>query len=235
MASDVKKGKTAWWLILAVPLVIASIIGCAGVHRARGVTTSGFLSDYSQLHKGTRDEAQLLYIKPKVDLRKYDKIILDPIKIYSAPKDSALRKISNEDLQKLINYFDATIRANLADNFTFVTTPGPGVMRFRIALTEAKSANVPLDLASSVIPIGLAISTIKSVTVGRGVGVGSVGTEFEALDSQTGERLGAFVDARIGHKFTGKFDKFDQWRAVKAAFDYWAARLNIRLIELQNA
>ena len=49
-----------------------------------------------------------------------------------------------------------------------------------------------------------------------------------------GTQPAAGVDRRIGAKFTGEFDKFDQWRAPKAAFDYWAMRMKIRMIEFQG-
>ena len=68
---------------------------------------------------------------------------------------------------------------------------------------------------------------------GAGTGVGSCSIEFEALDSVTGERLAAGVSKRVGDKFTGKFDKFDQWSAAKNSFDYWSALFKTRLIELQ--
>jgi hypothetical protein len=51
----------------------------------------------------------------------------------------------------------------------------------------------------------------------------------------TGERLAAAVDKRVGSKYSFRFDKFSRWRATKGAFDYWAERMNTRLIELKNA
>lgn len=213
-------------------LVLAS--GCAGVHRARGVKTSGFLSDYSQFREGRRGEAQLLYVNPITDFRRYRAIYLEPIKVYPGEADSPLSKIRTEDLQKLLNYFDATIRRNLQNDYAFVTEPGPGVMRFRIALTDATGGRVMADTVSTVTPIGLAASALSSVAFGRGIGVGSAGVEFEALDAQTSERLAAAVDRRIGNKITGRLNKFSKWRAAKDSFDFWAQRLRGRLIDQLN-
>jgi hypothetical protein len=208
-------------------------VGCAS-HQGRRVETSGFLGDYSQLREGTGDEALLTYTNPQTDFRQYDKIILDPIKVYPGVGDSALRTISEEDLQKLVDYFDATLRANLGKSLTFVTEPGPGTMRLRIALTESMPGKVALDTVSSVLPPAVALSALKTVVTGRGTGIGEASAEFEAQDSLTGERLAAAVDKRIGGKYSGNFDKFDKWRASQAAFDYWAERMNERLVELKK-
>ena len=232
MKSIARKTTTASLMALGVAAMIL-VAGCS-THQARGVTPSGFLGDYSQLRKGTGDESKLVYINPKTDWSKYDKILLDPIKVYGSVERSWFRDAKPEQVEALINYFDATIRKNLEDDMTFVDKPGPGVLHVRVAITEAGSGNVPLDVVSSVIPIGLAISTLKRAAVNKATGVGEAGVEMEAKDSLTGERLGAFVDARIGDKFTGKFDKFDQWRGPKAAFDYWAMRMHVRLLELQG-
>lgn len=218
--------------VVAIALILTA--GCAATHQARNVKTSGFLQDYAQLQEGTGGEALLIYTNPQADFRKYTKIMLDPIKVYPGVGDSFFRTISPEDLQKLVNYLDATLRNHLRENFTFVNEPGPGVMRIRIALTEADPANVPLDVVSSVVPVGMALSAMQRVAFGHGTGVGAVSAEFEAMDSQTGERLAAAVDRRIGDKYTGQFNKFSKWRATRAAFDYWAERLKVRLAELQN-
>jgi hypothetical protein len=214
-------------------LALVCISGCK-THQVGNVETSGFLKDYSQLREGTGDEAVLTYTNPKVDFRQYNKILLDPIRVYPGVGDSVLRPISSQDMQKLLNYFDATLRNSLGKNYTFVTKPGPGTMRFRIALTEADSGKVALDIMSSVLPPAIALSALKTVVTGSGTGVGGACAEFEAVDSVTGKRLAAAVDKRVGGKYTGEFDKLNQWRGIQGAFDYWAERLNVRLAELRK-
>jgi hypothetical protein len=149
--------------------------------------------------------------------------------------DSLLGAISSEDMQNLLNYLDATLRENLGENFNFVTQPEPGTMRLRIALTEAKSGKVALDMVSSVLPPAVALSALKTMASGSGTGVGEASAEMEVLDSETGERLAAAVDKRVGGKYTGQFNKLNKWRATQAAFDYWAERMKTRLAELKNA
>jgi hypothetical protein len=207
--------------------------GCA-THEARRVTTSGFLGDYSHFEKGGEDRAILHYVNPNAKFSTYDKILMEPISIWPAKERSHLAGLNEEDLQKLVDYFDATLRENLSQDYEFVKQPGPGVMIFRFALTEADSANVPIDIVSSVVPIGIAVSALRVAATGEGVGVGEASVEFEALDSITKERLGAAVDRRIGNKYTANFDKLDRWRASKDAMDFWAERARERMAELRQ-
>ena len=142
-----------------------------------------------------------------------------------------MMNVSSEQQRKILNYADAAVREKLAEDYMFVEEPGPGVMRLRIALTEAEGSRVILDTVSTILPIGLALSGIQTLATGSGSFVGSAGVEAELQDSLTGERLMAAVDRRMGGKITGKFDKFDKWRTVKNAVDYWAERLQMRLAE----
>lgn len=222
------------WKGCAAVIWLALAVGCAGVHRGRSVHESGFLKDYSQLRPGEGDQAILTYTNPKTNFRRYRKIILEPVAVFAGREDSRLREMPPEDLQKLVDYFDATLRKNLGEQFTLVKQPGPGVMRIRVALTEARGAQVVRDTISSVLPLAIALSALKTIATGSGTAVGEASAECEILDSQTGERLGAAVDKRVGDKYTGQFDKFEKWRATQAACDYWAERLKTRLTELQS-
>lgn len=231
-------GKHSSWrnvtLLLLVgmlgPLVLAS---CTPTHQTRSVKPSGFLGDYSKFKKGEEGQALLVYVNPKADFKKYDKIIIDPIAIYAA-KDSDLHDMSKKDLEALASYLDAALRRELNKEYTIVTESGPGVLRLRAAMTEAEGSMVVMDTISTVLPIGLAISAGKRIVFGTHTGVGLARLEGEIVDSVTNTRLLGAVDERAGRKFTGKFDKLKKWQDVKDAFDYWADRTRTRLVELRD-
>ncbi|MEI7899925.1 MAG: DUF3313 domain-containing protein [bacterium] len=205
--------------------------GCASTYQQRSVKGSGFLRDYSQLKDRGGDTAMLSYVDPKADFRAYNKIMLDPVCAYAAGKDSSMAKLSKEQQLLLLNYFDATLRNHLKKDYALVSQPGPGVLRVRVALTEATGSKVVLDTVSTVLPIGLALSSVKALATGEHLNVGTIGAECEGLDSLTNKRLFAAVDARVGRKITLKFDKFSRWHAVEDACDFWAEQLHDRLIE----
>ena len=216
---------------LTVPLILG---GCSLTHQGRSVETSGFLKDYSQLQPGKDDQALLVYVDPKANFKQYTKIMLDPVVVYAAAADSKLRQMPPAELQKLVDYFHSTLASNLGEHFGFAKAPGAGVLRIRVALTEAKGAKVVLDTLSSILPPAVALNALKTMATGSGTGIGEASAEFEAVDSNTGERLAAAVDKRVGNKYTGNLDKFEEWRTTQAACDFWAEKMTARLLELQN-
>jgi hypothetical protein len=225
--------KSVRW-VSGVLSLAALLCACSTTYEARSVTPSGFLGDYSGLKKINKDDPALLCVNAEAVSGKYDRIMIDPIQIYG-PTNGALAKLSKEDQQRLVNYLDASLRVYLASNYTFVTQSGPDVMRLRMAITEAKGANVPFDIVSSVVPIGLAVSFLKEMATGAHTAVGKAGLECEGLDSVTGQRLFAFVDARVGRKVTGRFDKLEKWHTVQDAFDFWARQIADRLQQARAA
>jgi len=213
-------------------LCVLMLLGACASMQARSTKTAGFLGDYSQLKEGGDGKALLLYIDPKANFKSYTRVLIDPVKLY-ASKENSMSNVSVEDRQKLLNYADATIREHLTKDYAIVQKPGSGVMRLRVALTEAEGSYVVLDTVSTVLPIGLALAGLQTAATGSCSFVGSAGVEAELQDSETGKRLMAAVDRRVGGKVTGKGDKFDEWRTVKNAVDYWAERLQTRLAEFR--
>ena len=100
--------------------------------------------------------------------------------------------------------------------------------RLAVGIAEAK---VVLDVASNIIPFGLAASIIKSAATGTPAAVGQTAVEAELTDSLSGVRLMAAVDERAGRKADLKIGK---WTDVKAAYDFWAERLRTRLTALRR-
>jgi len=214
--------------IIAAGLLVA---GCVTTHQTRSVKTSGFLSDYSNLQKGTGEEAQLIYVSPNANWKVYKKVLIDPIRVYAA-RDSKLHKLSREDRQVLVNYLDSTMRQALMKDYEVVALTGPDVLRLRMAITDASASQVVLDTTSNILPPLIAASALKRLVTGTNLAVGKARLEFEALDSMTGRQLAANIEQRAGAKtFEGKFDK---WSDTKSAFDYWAGRLRDRLTELRE-
>ncbi len=210
---------------VACVLLGSMLCACATTYEARSVHPSGFLGDYSKLKKIRRGGSALLYVNETAIAGRYSKVILDPIQMYG-PTNGALARLSKTDQQTLVNYLDAALRVYMTNIYAVVDQPGPDVMRMRMAITEAKGANVPLDVVSSVVPFGLAVSVVKELATGAHTAVGQAGLECEGLDSVTGERMFAFVDARVGRKVTGRFDKFRKWHTVQDAFEFWAKKIS---------
>jgi hypothetical protein len=218
--------------LVAVALLGSLLVsGCASTYQKRSVAGSGFLSDYSQLEDHGGDTMMLSYIDPKADFKSYTKILLEPVRAYAADKENGMAKLPKEKQQDLVNYFDAALRERLKKDYELVKQPGPGVLRVRVAITEAKGSMVLLDTVSSVMPPAIVLSSAKALVTGKHLAVGEIGAECEGRDSVTGKRVFAAVDARVGRKYTLKFDKFNTWHAAEDACDFWAEQLHERLVE----
>ena len=219
------------WIGLLLLLALGA--SCATTYQARHAKTSGFLGDYSQLRKGQGREPLLIYFNPAADVRDYDKILIDPIVGYLG-KGSRLNRLSPQDRQALLDYFHATLREQLGQDYAIVDQPGPSTLRLRIAVTDARGTKPVIDTLSTVVPVGLAISILERVALGKTLTTGSVRIEAEALDAQTGARLAAMVDERAGAKITGRLDKWSKWQDVRDAFDYWGAHMRGTLREFRE-
>ena len=173
-----KKDIFVWVTLLVVFLLL--ITGCSSTSQTRKVTPSGFLGDYSQFKEGKGDEAQLIYINPQTDFAAYTKILMDPVNIYCnkniyCNNCSKLEELSKKDKQRIVDYLHATIREQLKSDYTFVDEQAAGVMRLRVAITEARGSKVVLDTLSSIIPIGMALGLVKKAAVGTNLSVGEAG------------------------------------------------------------
>jgi hypothetical protein len=218
--------------MLAVGVVSVGLLtSCTSTSRMRNTKSTGFLGDYSQMRPDPLNLAQMVYINPRAKWATYNKIIIDPIKTYAIP-GNPLAELPKEQLVALVTYLHAAAVEQLGQDYAIVQSPGPGVMRLRIAITEA-NANKPITgVMSSLTPPGIAISSLKTAATGSGLGTGSARVEIEVLDALTKERLGAGVDAQSGNK-RDFFGSFGKWDDAQDAFDGWAVKLKERLASLR--
>ncbi len=205
--------------------------GCALTRQTRTVEISGFLGDYSQLREGGQGEAKLVYVKPGVNWKRYDKILIEPVTIWTSGSDSAA-SVPEEDLQLLADYLDESLRHNLGQDYRLVDREEPNTLRLRVAITEAKGSRVVVNTVSKIVPQLRVLTTVGGLATGTQVLVGRAGAEAELLDALTDVRLAAAVDRRAGTKALR--GGFGTWADVQRAFDYWSERLRTRLAEFRQ-
>jgi hypothetical protein len=216
---------------VAIVLLLLTAMSCAATTQTRSVESSGFLKDTSQLKEGGDDEALLVYFNPTADWTRYDKILLEPVTVWRS-EDFDPDDISEEDLQRLVDALYIAVKDQLAKDYQMVDRSGPGVLRMRVAITEAEDSWVVLDTVTNVLPIGIGINLATKAITGTSAMVGEAAIEAEILDSLTNERLAALIDKRAGTK--SYQDKFKEWGDVNKAFIYWAERARKKLLGLRN-
>ena len=212
--------------ILTIMIVTLSVMLVTASGFAAEKEHSGFLGDYSGLQPGPEGGAKERYMKPDVDFKKYNKIMLDSVVFFLA-EDAEYKGISAEDMKELSDTFNKAVVDALGKDYPLVAEAGPDVMRVRTAITKLKPSKPGAATMTTINPVGLAFSFIKKGATGEYAGVGNTGIEVEFLDSLTNERIGAVVDYKPGGKMSG----FAKWSASKEAFEFWAGRLKTFLDE----
>jgi len=192
---------------------------------------SGFLGDYSQMQKGAKGQANLVYFNPEADWSKYKKIWIQPVELWKSddPK-SPINRISPENRKKLIDLLHTALYNTLSAQYTMVEQGGPDVFIVHAAITEfRRSTPVAGEVSAIYLPLKV-VSLGKQTLQGTAIGVGSVTIEAEFLDGETNERLAAVLDARSGtsairSKFSSTFGDIDK------SFRWWAEHLKARIEE----
>jgi hypothetical protein len=132
------------------------------------------------------------YFKPDLSLTKYRSIILDPTVVYSGA-DAQFEDIEPADRQAFANILTDEINTELAKSFPLVQKPAPDVARLKVTLLGAQPTKVGVTTATQVLPIGIALNAVKSISGKSGRNAGSVLYAVELLDSSSGELLAAAV------------------------------------------
>jgi len=193
-------------IILAV-----GIMGVLGGCEEEQQTTTGFLSDYSYLKQVS--DTSYRHIKPGA-LRGYSAFIIEPVAIHFHSKSKG-GNISSQDLSHLRQFMYAELRTAISGKYRIVTTPGPGVARLRVALTDIKQSKT--------------IQNLMPITKMAGTGLGGASMEAELLDSQTGVQIAAVVETQSGNRLS--LDGVSKWGDTEAVMKGWAQRFRKRLDE----
>ncbi len=209
--------------VIAMAGVALAVVSCSN----GGRSPSGFLGNFSQLDAGygTAD-AVSSYLKPGVDLKKYDSVIIDPVTtVVAAPG------IRPEVTNQLAAYVSDAMRANLSGKLKIVTVPGPTTLRARIALTdviEEQHTGTPVTTVHAS-PHATLAGTLGTPTVANFIA--RVSFEGEWLDSVTGERFSALCDHRLGAKRA--VTAATSWDAIRTTANQGAARLSQRFMAVR--
>lgn len=194
-----------------VLLTVLLIAGCSTMKTPK----SGFLEDYSEFRVDPKDKSLFWYEKEGVNWKRFRKLMIDPVVVYFHP-DARNRAIDPKELKKLTGYFRETVVRELEDEYPIVNAPGPDVLRVRAAITD-------------VIPVKPITNILTVAAIGIPLDMGGAAIEAEFLDSETGERLGAVVDMKLGTPLD--INGFTSLGHAKTAFRQWAKELKQALNE----
>ena len=201
---------------LVVLLVFVS--ACVTVRRAPESEMSGFLDDYSLLQPA---EYGQLYLNSGARWTQYDEVLLEPVTLWRSGRRS-LAPVPEAELMRLVSTFQAAVRRRLGEGFTMVEQPGPGVLRIRLAITQAHASDPVLDVLTAQggnVPGG---EPVLHAELRRFID--SAAIEGEIRDATTNELLAQAVERRRHDA-----PPLATWADIVRALDAWTTRVGGRL------
>jgi hypothetical protein len=211
-------------------LILLALLACATGDALPGAAPTGFLQDYSRLHRGKGEHQGLIFIDLRANFSRHDRAMLDPVTIWQA-EGPGLGDVPQEQLQHLTDFLEATLRSQIAQAFELVDRPGRDTLRVRVAISQAPQAQRVMDVVSRRLRPTQSLSDPGDLATGTRRLVGAAAIEVEILDSLSDRRMLAAVDERVGSRSLR--GSSTAWSDVHEAFDYWADVLRTRLAVLR--
>ena len=188
--------------LLGCLAVLVGLTACGGQSTSR----NGFLSDYSKLEKNPRYAGSRIYANPAAPLKNYSRFIVNPVQVRLS-SIGAQRRSDPGKLQEISQYaHQQFVTALQKGGYEVVTSPGPGTLILRSALTEV----APSDLQA------------RSFLMNVSLGGASIEAEF--VDALSGEIIAEVMESQRGtHTKVAK--NLNEYSNAKDVIDRWAVRL----------
>ncbi|MGH8649149.1 MAG: DUF3313 domain-containing protein, partial [Burkholderiales bacterium] len=175
--------------------IAAALVSCAGAPKY-----SGYLgNDYSGLkeEKDALGAPVLRFVSPQFTPARYTALMIEPFGFYPEPRPT--EQVSMGALNDIRDYVNNSLRAKIGAKVQVVDKPGPGVARFRGAIT-AVNAQTEARAAYQYIPIAFMVTAAKDAAEGGRPEDARIFVEAEVQDSVTGARLLVVVREGTGEK-----------------------------------
>jgi hypothetical protein len=154
------------------------------------------------------------------------------VTIWTAP-ESQSNNVPRDQPQAAANRFQADLYNALSKRCQMVTSPSPGTLRLRIALTDAKTPNATANTVATYTPYVSTGYGLASLAFNNDVGyfAGTATAEGYATDASNGTLLWEAVDKRGGTLAVAE-NTLNTWLDVDHAFQALSKQLASRLQEL---
>jgi hypothetical protein len=201
----------AKFLTKMLKISVALIIACSTVAGCTTPSPTAYsgLASASQLQPNPQDKTGRVPYRYQttVNWRQYNKIIIDPVTVYSGP-DNQFGKLAEKDKAFLANYMQGQFTEKLKTRFAVVSTPAPATLRLHLTLTGAKATTAILGTATRLDVAGGVYNTVQAVRGREGSMTGSVNYAVEIYDAPSNRLLASYVTKQypnamnIGASFT---------------------------------
>jgi len=161
--------KTLQYSVLVIMFGLIIFGGCARLTPWPNI--SGFLNDYKGMYRSEEIEGMFVIKHPKKRISDYSKFLIEPTMVYLAPTIE-IDGVNEEVLRKVALNLHDELTTAFANRRAVVKRAGTGVLRIRVAITDV---------------LGIIKEDIEGGVI-----------EIEFIDSRTGERIAAILQAREG-------------------------------------
>ncbi len=213
-------------------LQAGQVVGGATKQMAiEGPVVGGFLPRPDLLAPGASGQADLVYRNPNVSLSRYNKVLIDPVTIWTGP-NSGLNSVPADQQQALANAMYSDLYNALKGHCTMVRMASPGTIHLRFALVDTKEPNATINTVATYAPYASTAYSVASFTFNKGVGYfsGTATGEGFATDAMNGTLLWEAADRRGGTTALVA-NTLDNWRDARHIFEAWGVLLRDRLIQ----
>lgn len=209
------------WKLLALPLCLTALTltGCASKY-VEPEKYSGFLKDYSALEedKSPTGAPVMRWIQPDLNVNRFTSVYVEPSQLY--PQPQATEQVPQSTLQGVTQYYDQALKRELSNVLPLATTPGPGTLVVRPAITAVTAKTEGLQ-PYEVIPIALIVAGITTATGHRDMDT-SIATEAAFLDGGSGQVVAEVVRKGAGAELENS-SQVMQAKDARAVLDGWAS------------
>ncbi|MBK5142252.1 DUF3313 domain-containing protein [Budviciaceae bacterium BWR-B9] len=167
---------------------------------------SGFLPDYSKLHKAESASGQevLRWMDPSFKAQNYQNLYYEPIVYYPAPKPNA--QVTQQTLDQVLNYTNQNVKAAFGQRLNLVNSPKtPNTLIFRGAITGVAASTEGLQFYE-VIPVALVIAGTMAATGERDQDT-TLLFEGQLIDASTGKTVFEVVRKGFGKQLSNDSQK----------------------------
>jgi len=190
---------------------------------------SGFLDTYPALQPDPQRPGASMYVATNRPLKGFSKVQLDPILVWYSP-DSKYKGIDPNELAAVTEHLRSVLVKDLEPKYPVVESPGPDVIRLRIAITNLVAEKKKRGILGYT-PIGFVVGAAKNMaTAGPNINLSSATLEAELVDP-SGKQLAVVIDPLVSG---GTKKDVLTWDEIGGILDAAGKRLRMRM-DLDNA
>lgn len=222
-------------LVLAFAATLL-VVACAPTKQVESFNVNqGFLPQPGLLKAGESGQLAKVYMNPDVTPGAYNKVILDPVAIWTTP-GSQFDQVPAEQRRAFADDFHAHLYDKISQHCQMVNIPTPGAVRIRVALVDAQQSDPALNTLATYEPHVKLLTKLASYAFNDGVSLfaGEATAESYATDATGGPTSGRLLwegaDERAGSSAIGT-NTFNSWTDVYNAMDAWSEQFAQGLVK----